>query len=139
MPTNGSVARMSTPPARSVQSTARQCWRTSHQTSSTASVGRTEMAIAAAIEPIGRSRPRHTKASATTTRMLTLPSERSTSTGWLKAATANTSSLTVGRTGITAQARASSPTRSTNQAMVAAWRLMDVSGSTPTASGGAYM
>ena len=139
MPTNGSVAAISIAPAMSVQTTARQCCRTSHQTSSTASVGRTEIANAAAIEPIGRSRPRHTNASATTTRMLTLPSDRSTSTGWLNAATANTSSFTVDRTGITAHASASSPTRSTNQTIVAAWRLMVVSGSTLTASGGAYM
>ncbi len=60
------------------------------------------------------------------------------SNGWVTAATANTRQRTVGRTGITAHAASSNPTRSTYQTTSAAWSEIIVNGKVATANGGAY-
>ena len=60
------------------------------------------------------------------------------STGDVMAATANTRHLTVGRTGMAAQATTRSPVRSRYQATSAPWTERIVNGSVATANGGAY-
>ena len=115
MPTNGSVARISTdaraaasrrrPPAPAHRPPDEQ-----HRPGSDARTSRTPQRSSPSAGP-GRATRRPGPRPPACSRC---PATRSTSTGWLKAATANTSSWIVGRTGITAQASASSPTRSRN-------------------------
>ena len=128
---------MRTRPAPIVQASACQRRRTSCQPRNTPRLGRSAIPTASAIDPTGRSSHRHAIASGSISRMLTLPSTASLRTGKLNAMTANPSTRMSGRTGMSAQAASSAPTRSTYQSTALSPMGTSTRGSIATPSGGA--